>query len=97
MYLSAVYFGHGYYGIRAASAGYFGVTPEQLTWAQAALLAGIVQAPSQLDPSRNLAAAQARMTYVLRRLVSDGRLTADKATHLERSPLGLARASPTAP
>jgi membrane peptidoglycan carboxypeptidase len=97
MYLSAVYFGHGYYGIRAASVGYFGVTPEQLTWAQAALLAGIVQAPSQLDPFRNLAAAQARMTYVLQRLVSDGRLTESQATQLERSPLGLAKASPAAP
>ena len=97
MYLSAVYFGHGYYGIRAASAGYFGVTPEQLTWAQAALLAGIVQAPSQLDPLRNLAAAQARMTYVLQRLVSDGRLTESQATQLERSPLGVAKAPPAAP
>ena len=97
MYLSAVYFGHGYYGIRAASAGYFGVTPEQLTWAQAALLAGIVQAPSQLDPLRNLAAAQARMTYVLQRRVSDGRLTESQATQLERSPLGVAKAPPAAP
>jgi len=52
MYLSAVYYGHGYYGIQAASRGYFGVAPDQLSWAQAALLAGAVQAPTALDPLR---------------------------------------------
>lgn len=93
MYLSAVYFGHGYYGIRAASAGYFGVAPAQLTWGQAALLAGIVQAPSALDPFRHLAAAQARMSYVLQRLVSDGRLTAAQATQAAQAPLNLVQPS----
>ena len=91
MYLSAVYFGQGYYGIRAASLGYFGVAPAQLNWAQAALLAGIVQAPSALDPFRHLAAAEARMAYVLQRLVSAGRLTAAQATQLEQSPLQLVK------
>lgn len=91
MYLSAVYFGQGYYGIRAASLGYFGVASGQLNWAQAALLAGIVQAPSALDPFRNLAAAELRMTYVLQRLVSAGQLTAAKATQLEQSPLRLVK------
>jgi membrane peptidoglycan carboxypeptidase len=89
MYLSAVYFGHGFYGIRAASQGYFGVAPARLSWAQAALLAGIVQAPSALDPFRHLPAAEARMSYVLQRLVSGGALTAAQATQLERAPLGL--------
>ena len=97
MYLSAVYFGHGYYGIEAASRGYFGVAPAQLTWAQAALLAGMVQAPSALDPLRHLAAARARMTYVLQRLVGDGRLTASQAAHWAASPLGLAGSSPALP
>jgi membrane peptidoglycan carboxypeptidase len=60
MYLDAVYYGHGYYGIAAASAGYFGVTVTQLTWSEAALLAGLPQAPSLLDPYRNLVAAQQR-------------------------------------
>lgn len=91
MYLSAVYFGHGYYGIRAASLGYFGVAPSLLNWAQAALLAGIVQAPSRLDPFRHLAAAEVRMTYVLERLVNAGQLTAAKATQLEQSPLQLVK------
>jgi len=99
MYLSAVYFGHGYYGIRAASLGYFGVAPAQLSWAQAALLAGIVQAPSLLDPFHHLAAAEARMGYVLGRLVNDGVLTASQAARFEGSPLGLVSAGggPRAP
>ena len=94
MYLSAVYFGHGYYGIQAASRGYFGVAPDQLTWAQAALLAGLVQAPTALDPLRHLAASMARMTYVLERLVGDGGLTATQAAHWAASPLGLVSSSP---
>jgi membrane peptidoglycan carboxypeptidase len=97
MYLSAVYFGHGYYGIEAASRGYFGVAPAQLSWAQAALLAGVVQAPSVLDPLRHLGASRARMTYVLQRLVGDGRLTALQAAHWEASPLGLVSRSPALP
>jgi penicillin-binding protein 1A len=97
MYLSAVYFGHGYYGIEAASHGYFGVDPAQLNWAQAALLAGIVQAPSALDPFRHLAASEARMTYVLQRLAGDGRLSATQVAAMEASPLGLVKASEAAP
>jgi len=97
MYLSAVYYGHGYYGIQAASRGYFGVAPDQLSWAQAALLAGAVQAPTALDPLRHLAASRARMTYVLERLVGDGGLTATQAAHWEASPLGLVGSSPALP
>jgi membrane peptidoglycan carboxypeptidase len=97
MYLSAVYFGHGYYGIESASRGYFGVAPAQLTWAQAALLAGVVQAPSALDPLRHLAASRARMTYVLQRLVDDGRLAASQAARWEASLLGLAGLPPALP
>jgi membrane peptidoglycan carboxypeptidase len=97
MYLSAVYFGHGYYGIRAASLGYFGIAPAELSWGQAALLAGIVQAPSALDPFRHLAAAESRMMYVLQRLVDDGRLTASSAAQIARSPLGLVTRTSTTP
>jgi membrane peptidoglycan carboxypeptidase len=89
MYLSSVYFGHGYFGIRAASEGYFGVAPAALSWAQAALLAGVVQAPSALDPVHHLAAARGRMNYVLGRLVDIGALTASQATVIARSNLGL--------
>lgn len=72
MYLSAVYFGHGYYGVTQASRGYFGVDPSKLTWGQAALLAGLVQAPSADDPIDHPQRAVARERHVLRRLVATG-------------------------
>src|SRR5215469_16657873 len=46
MYADVAYFGHGYYGLATASCGYFGVMPARLTWPQAAMLAGLAQAPS---------------------------------------------------
>ncbi|MEO7503642.1 MAG: transglycosylase domain-containing protein [Sphingomicrobium sp.] len=64
-YLSSVYFGDGVYGLRAASHHYFGRDPERLTLAQSAMLAGVVQAPSRLAPTRNLPAAQKRSRLVL--------------------------------
>ena len=64
-YLSSVYFGDGVYGLRAASRHYFDREPERLTLAQSAMLAGMVQAPSRLAPTRNLALAQKRSRLVL--------------------------------
>lgn len=79
MYLSAVYFGHGYYGVAQAAQGYFGVDPSRLTWGQAALLAGLVQAPSADDPLAHPDRAAARQRHVLRRLVATGVLDAATA------------------
>ncbi len=91
LYLNAVYYGHGYYGIAAASEGYFGVVPAQLSWGQAALLAGLLQAPSALDPTQHLAAALLRRQYVVGRLVETGALTAVQATLVAASPVALRR------
>jgi len=52
--------GHGFYGLAAASRGYFGITPADLTWAQASVLAGLVQAPPAYDPHQHLAFAKSR-------------------------------------
>jgi membrane peptidoglycan carboxypeptidase len=79
MYLSAVYFGHGYYGLPAAARGYFGVAPSDLSWAQASLLAGLVQAPSAYDPYRHPTLAKSRQGHVLDRLVATHRLTRPQA------------------
>ena len=65
MYADVAYFGHEYYGLQAASCGYFGVSPAALPWAQAALLAGLVQAPSADDPLAHLPLAKAREAQVL--------------------------------
>jgi membrane peptidoglycan carboxypeptidase len=89
MYLDAAYFGHGFFGIDAASNGYFGVQPTQLSWTQAAMLAGLVQAPSTLDPFAHLTAARERMTYVLQRLVATGQMTQAQAQDASQGPLHL--------
>ena len=81
-YLSSVYFGEGAYGIRAAARTYFDRAPRDLTVGQAAMLAGLVKAPSALAPSRHLARAQARERVVLQAMVETGALTAAQASHV---------------
>lgn len=78
-YLSSVYFGDGVYGLRAASRHYFGRAPENLTLAQSAMLAGLVQAPSRLAPTRNLAGAQRRARLVLAAMADTGEITQARA------------------
>jgi penicillin-binding protein 1A len=78
-YLSSVYFGDGVYGLRAAAHHYFNRDPERLTLAQSAMLAGMVQAPSRLAPTRNLPAAQKRSRLVLRAMADTGAISAARA------------------
>jgi hypothetical protein len=75
MYADVAYFGNGFYGLAAASCGYFGVEPAGMSWPQAALLAGLVQGPSVDDPLTNPANARAREVHVVGRLVATGKLT----------------------
>jgi len=89
MYLADVYFGHGFYGLPAAAHGYFGVTPAQLSWAQASMLAGLVQAPSAYDPIDHLSVGRVRQRHVLNRLVATGVLSAVEADAAYAAPLGL--------
>ncbi len=72
MYLNRVYLGHGSYGIQAASQGYFGKEVAELSIAEAALLAGLVQRPSDYSPLKHLDKAKARQRYVLERMRIDG-------------------------
>ena len=78
-YLSSVYFGEGAYGIRAAARTYFDRSPSQLSIAQAAMLAGLVKAPSAMAPSRHLRRAQEREKVVLAAMVETGALTPAQA------------------
>ena len=78
-YLSSVYFGDGVYGLRAASRHYFGRTPENLNLGQSAMLAGLVQAPSRLAPTRNLALARKRSKLVLQAMADTGVITPARA------------------
>ena len=78
-YLSSVYFGDGVYGLRAAARHYFGRKPENLNLAQSAMLAGMVQAPSRLAPTKNLAGAQKRSRLVLQEMADTGVITQARA------------------
>ena len=79
-YLSSVYFGDGVYGLRAASRHYFNRSPENLTLGQSAMLAGVVQAPSRLAPTRNLQAAQNRSRLVLKAMADTGAVSRSRAS-----------------
>jgi penicillin-binding protein 1A len=65
LYLSRVYFGSGAWGLEAASETYFGRSPDNISLPEAALLAGLLKAPSALNPTHNPAAAANRMRTVL--------------------------------
>ena len=78
-YLSSVYFGDGVYGLRAASHHYFGRDPQNLSLAQSAMLAGLVQAPSRLAPTHNLKLAQARSELVLKAMADTGAISRARA------------------
>ncbi len=65
LYLNRVYFGAGAYGVEGAAQRYFGKSARQLTLAEAALLAGLVQSPSRLAPTRNPDGAERRARVVL--------------------------------
>ncbi len=91
MYLNAVYYGNGYWGDVAAARGYFGVAPDHLTWAEAALLAGLPQAPTAYDPFHHLTLAKQRQRHVLAQLVVNHMLTEAQAGAIARAPLPLRR------
>jgi len=71
-YLNHVYFGHGYYGIRTASLGYFHKELDQLNLKEIALLVGLPRAPSFYDPTKNLKYSLTRANQVISRLSSLG-------------------------
>ena len=89
MYLNAVYYGNGYWGDKAAARGYFATSPRTLDWAQAAMLAGLPQAPSAYDPEAHFALAKQRQHHVLDQLVVNHILTSSQARAAYREPLDL--------
>ncbi|MDQ6918333.1 MAG: penicillin-binding protein, partial [Candidatus Dormibacteraeota bacterium] len=85
MYLNRVYYGHNAYGIGAASQTYFAKDAKDLTPAQAAFLAGLIQAPVAYDPQVHFDLARQRQIYVLHGLVATHALSpaAEKAAEAE--------------
>ncbi len=89
-YLNIAYFGSGAYGVAAASQRYFSKAPADLTLAEAALLAGLVQSPEAYSPIDGDAdAALERRGYVLDSMVETGAITADQAAEARAEKLTL--------
>src|SRR5579872_2502344 len=88
-YLNLIYLGAGAYGVDAAAHTYFARSVDKLTLAQAAMLAGIVAAPSDYSPFSNLSLARDRERHVLDRMVESGYVTAAEANEAYDGPLGL--------
>jgi penicillin-binding protein 1A len=88
-YLNQVYFGAGAYGVGAAAEEFFGVEPAALTVPQAALLAGVLEAPSNLDPRRFPEEALRRRNRVLAAMMREGYVDAETLPALHAEPLGV--------
>jgi penicillin-binding protein 1A len=94
MYANEIYLGHGNYGIEAACRYYFGKSARDITLAEAALLAGIVQRPEDQSPFRNPDLARARRSTALRRMRAEGYITEAEHRAAENEPLPAAPSLP---
>jgi len=95
-YLNRAPYGAGTVGVEAASRRYFGKPTTHLSLAEASLLAGLPQAPSQLNPLRHLDAAQVRQRHVLARMRATGRITDEEMALALSEPLVLRDTPPQA-
>jgi membrane peptidoglycan carboxypeptidase len=90
-YLNIVYFGHGAYGIQAAAQKYFSVNAADLTLPQAAMLAGLVQSPTNDDPITNPEKAVTRRNQVLQRMHDLKHITEQELTEISAQPVAVAQ------
>ncbi|MEZ2121832.1 transglycosylase domain-containing protein [Corynebacterium sp. CCM 9203] len=88
-YLNIVPFGNGAYGIEAAAQTYFGIPASDLNVAQSAMLAGIVQSSSILNPYTNEEGVTLRRNTVLDTMVATGAITPEGAAEIKQQPLGV--------
>src|SRR5712692_7367535 len=89
LYCNQVYFGHGNYGVEAASQFYLGKPIKDMTLAEAALLSGLPQNPSRLSPIENPERALQRRNHVLDRMVEEKYVTPAEAALAKDEPLAL--------
>jgi penicillin-binding protein 1A len=86
MYLNRVYFGSGAYGVEAASRRYFGKSARDVDLSEAALLAGLLKAPSRLSPARDPKASAERAQLVLAAMRREGMIGDSEMTHALAAP-----------
>jgi penicillin-binding protein 1A len=83
LYLNRVYFGGGAYGIDAASRRFFGHSARNLSLGEAAIIAGLVKAPSNYSPTADVEAARSRSQVVLQTMVENGFVTPERAAQVD--------------
>jgi len=89
LYCNQVYFGHGNYGVEAASRFYFGKGVRELSLSEAALIAGVAQSPVRRTPVQDPEGALARRNHVLDRMAEEKYITREEADAAREEPLGL--------
>ena len=89
LYCNQVYFGHGNYGVEAASRFYFAKPVKDLTLEEAALLAGVAQSPSRQSPIENPERATQRRNHVLDRMAEEKYVSREEAEAAKREPVAL--------
>ena len=87
LYLNQIYLGSGAYGVAAAAQEYFGKPIGEVTLPEAAMLAGLPQAPSRYSPIRHPERAKGRQRYVLRRMQAQGFITPEEREAAEAAEL----------
>ena len=96
-YLNTTYFGDRAYGVGSAALRYFDKSAQELSLSEAAMLAGLIRAPSELAPDRNLARAQTRAGVVLKAMADTGVITRQKANAAQARPAALSRRAESPP
>lgn len=94
LYLNKVYFGGGAYGVDAASRKFFDHGAENLSLAEASIIAGLVKAPSRYSPTADAQAALDRATVVVRVMQDAGMITADEAASVKPAEVKMAAEQP---
>jgi penicillin-binding protein 1A len=97
LFVNYVFLGSGNYGIEAAANDYFGKSARDLDPGQAAMIAGLIPAPSRYNPRRSEQAAKERRAIVLNDMVDSGFLAADDAQAYLDDPVLVPRSAPAAP
>ena len=97
LYCNQMYFGHGVYGVQAASRLYFGKPAKDLALEEAALIAGILQGNVRQSPYVNMEAALRRRNYALSRMAEVGYITTEEAEAAKKKPIAMRGDQPSGP
>ncbi len=91
MYLNTVFFGHNAYGIKQAARTFFGITPDSLNIQQAALMAGVVNAPTRYNPILHPEKSMQRRNLVISQMAKYGYISRHTADSIMKLPLGVTK------